>query len=352
MDTPHGEVILPTSDEYPRHSEASTIRLKNGDILLAWSRFQATPDADNGDNMRAHVAGMISKDGGHTWGDEYALVENAAGLNVMSPALRYLPNGNIGMVYSHRDSVTDAHRVFRWSEDEGRTWSEPVRISHGAYKTGCHDRLHVLKSGRLVTALHCTDNFHEHYLYGLVAYSDDMGQTWSMSEKLELPRVHGPRGSSGINEPDVIQRNDGSLLMIIRTKMGTIFRAESHDEGETWQHLRSMEVVAPVSPSRIEPIPNTDDLLLIWNWNHDASQRMGGTRRPLAVGISSDGGNSWPWSKRKIIEDDPAYTYAYPSCMFLDDKVLLTYHISPAEGPSGDIRALKVLHIPLSWIYE
>ena len=352
MSRPQGEVLLASSDDYPRHSEASTIRLKNGDILLAWTRFKATPDADTGDNMYAQIAAMTSKDGGHTWSDERILVDNAAGLNVMSPALRYLPNGHIGMVYSHRDSVSDAHRVFCWSEDEGQTWSDGVRISQGGYKTGCHDRFVVLKSGRLVTPLHCSDNFHEHYLYGLVAYSDDMGKTWSTSDRLELPRVHGERGSSGINEPGVIQRNDGSLLMVIRTKMGTIFRAESHDEGETWQHLRSMEVVAPVSPSRIEPIPNSNDLLLIWNWNHDASQRMGGTRRPLALAISSDGGNSWPWARRKIIEDDPAYTYSYPSCLFLDDSVLLTYDVTPVEGHIGNMRSLKVMHVPLNWLYD
>src|SRR5690606_30479117 len=118
-------------------------------------------------------------------------------------------------------------------------------------------------------------------------------------------------------------------LMVIRTAMGTIFRAESHDEGETWQGLRSMEVVAPVAPSLLQRIPGTDDLLLIWNWHYDWRERLAGTRRPLACAISRDGGDTWPWSARKILEDDPGFTYAYPSCLFVDEWAFITYFVTP-----------------------
>ncbi len=117
MERPKGQIILPSSEEYPRHSEATTVQLNNGDILLAWSKFQVERSPDGrllaGDNARAHIAAMISKDGGHTWGDEYTIVENTAGLNVMSPAIRRMKDGALGMVYSHRDSTTEAQRVFR-----------------------------------------------------------------------------------------------------------------------------------------------------------------------------------------------------------------------------------------------
>ena len=92
---------------------------------------------------------MISKDGGHTWGDEQVAIENTAGLNVMAPAIRRMKNGALAMIYSHRESTTEAHRVFVSSDDEGQTWSEPIKMTHSAYKTGCHDRLTVLESGRL-----------------------------------------------------------------------------------------------------------------------------------------------------------------------------------------------------------
>lgn len=369
MHRPSGQILFPSTPEFPRHSEASAIQLKNGEILLVWSKFTGrgdnatahvagvTGDRDQlfrtyieGDNNRAQIAAAVSEDRGESWQHERVIVENTAGLNVMSPALARLPDGGIGLVYSHRESTTEASRLFRRSDDEGQSWSAPIRITHDGYKTGCHDRFLVLNSGRLIVPLHCTDDWHLHHLHVRVARSDDNGQSWQLSDAVELPKV-SDSGESGCIEPDVAQRADGSLLMVIRTAMGTIFRAESHDEGETWHSLRSMEVVAPVAPSLLRRIPGTDDLLLIWNWHYNWRERLGGTRRPLACAISTDGGNSWPWSRRKILEDDPAFTYAYPSCLFINDAAYVTYFVTPEDNPGGQ-RSLKAVKLPLSWFYS
>lgn len=355
MERPQRQIILPSTPEYPRHSEATAIQLKNGDILLAWSKFQVETRPDgtlmSGDNAKAHIAGLISHDGGYTWGDEYTLVENTAGLNVMAPAFARLKDGGLGMVYSHRESTTEAHRVFVRSNDEGKTWSAPVRMTHDAYKTGCHDRFNCLESGRLIAPLHCTDDWHAHHLHVRVAYSDDNGQTWTLTDSIELPRVSDSGESGGI-EPGIVQRADGSLLMVIRTAMGTIFRAESHDDGTTWHDLRSMEVVAPVAPSRIERLPNSSDLMLIWNWRWNWKENLAGIRRPLSVAISRDGGDSFPLASRKNIEDSPEYTYAYPSCLMLEDRALVTYSVTDPNNSIGVNRALAVMHIPFAWLYE
>jgi len=354
MSHPTSRIILPATEAIPRHSEASAVQLRNGDLLLAWSKF-----VGRGDNAKGHIAGMSSSDGGHTWHDERVLVENSAGLNVMSPALARLADGGLGLVYSHRESTTEAHRVFRRSDDEGATWSDPVRMTHDGYKTGCHDRLTVLASGRLLAPLHCTDDWHKHHLHVRVAWSDDHGQRWQLGHPIELPKVTDS-GESGCIEPGIVQRADGSLLMVIRTAMGTIFRAESHDEGQTWTGLRSMEVVAPVAPALITRLPHADDLLLIWNWHYDWREPLAGTRRPLACAISHDGGDTWPWAKRKLLEADPALTYAYPSCLFVGDVAFVTYFVTPAEDAPGaalltapsQSRSLKTMHIPLDWFYR
>jgi sialidase-1 len=355
MTRPQRHVILPSTPEFPRHSEATAIQLKNGDILLLWSKFKAETTPDGGliasDNARAHIAGMVSRDGGQTWGDERVVVENTAGLNVMSPALARLQDGSLGLVYSHRESTTEAWRLFRRSTDEGQTWSEPVRMTEGAYKTGCHDRLIVLDSGRILAPLHCTDDWHDHHLHVRVARSDDNGASWTLSDPIELPRVSNS-GESGCIEPDVVQRGDGTVLMTIRTAMGTQFRAESADGGATWTGLRSMEVVSPVAPARLAKLPHSDDLLLIWNWCYDWREPLAGYRRPLAVGLSSDGGNSWPWDRRKILEDDPSASYAYPSCLMLDDRALVTYHITDADAEGRIERSLAVMQIPFAWLYS
>jgi hypothetical protein len=346
---PVGRTILQATTELPRHSEASAVQLADGSLLLLWCEF-----AGPSDNHGSRIAGLTSTDGGQTWGDRRIVVENTAGLNVMSPAVRRLASGDLGIVYSHRDSTKRASRCFVRSGDEGQTWSAPLRLPQvEPYQTGCHDRLTVLEGGRLVAPLHCTEDWDAHHLVVRTAWSDDEGTSWRLSAPLALPRV-SDSGESGCIEPDVAQRADGSLLLAMRTAMGTVFRAESHDGGETWTGLRSMEVVAPVAPSLLRRIPGTDDLLLIWNWHYDWHERLGGTRRPLACAVSQDGGDTWPWARRKILEDDPALTYAYPSCLFLEDVALVTYHVTPepASGPPlRSTRSLRALHLPLAWLY-
>ncbi|NET39617.1 MAG: exo-alpha-sialidase [Cyanothece sp. SIO1E1] len=346
MNTPTSKIILPASDTFTRHSEASMVELKDGTLLLAWSKFKG-----NHDNSKSHIACLLSKDGGHSWGEEKMLIENTAGLNVMSPAIRRLKDGSLGMVYNHRDSIRSARRVFCRSTDEGKSWSEPVIIADGSYITGGHDRLTVLSSGRIIAPLHATEDWDAHYLFVQVARSDDLGKTWELSEPVTVPKVDV--AESGVNEPDVVERADGTLLIVMRSAMGTIFRTESFDQGVTWENLGSLEVTAPVAPCICRRIPESDDLLLVWNWKFDALDSMLGKRKRLSVAISSDGGDSWPLAQRKVIEPGEDGCFSYPSCTFYKDQVILTYYAMDEaidfnfDGP----RSLKLMHFPIEWLY-
>src|SRR5262245_59613637 len=99
IERPVGRTILAATPELPRHSEASAVQLAGGSVLLLWCEF-----AGPSDNHGSHIAALHSTDGGETWGGRRIVVENTAGLNVMSPAIRRLAGGDLGMVYSHRES--------------------------------------------------------------------------------------------------------------------------------------------------------------------------------------------------------------------------------------------------------
>jgi hypothetical protein len=360
-------LLVEASAAYPRNDESSVIALSDGRILVVWSRFHHLNRAEgdtqtfnpasglpgtalNSDNAPSDIAAVESADGGETWSGARVLVSNSAGLNVMNPGLARLGDGGLGLLYNFRESTRLARRMFCRSDDEGRTWSQPVAVTQDGYQTGCNDRLTVLSSGRLLTALHITEDWHSHFLYTRVARSDDHGTSWTLSAPIRLPRVDGA-GESGAWEGDLTERADGSVLLVLRTAMGTLFRAESHDSGETWHGLRSLEVVSPVAPGIVRRIPGTDRLLLIWNWHYDIREPMSGIRRPLARALSVDGGDSFPSPYRRIIEDDPAYTYAYPSCTFINHEVWITYYVASASDPFG-ARSLKLMRLPLKSLIE
>ena len=126
-------VVLPPTREKPRRQEASAVELADGGLLLLWSEFDGRSD-----NARATIMGMVSPDRGGTWGEMRTAVENPAGLNVMSPAVRRRADGGLGMVYSHREATSDASRMFVRSDDEGLTWSPEPAVRGG--------ELHEVKS--------------------------------------------------------------------------------------------------------------------------------------------------------------------------------------------------------------
>ena len=64
-------------------------------------------------------------------------------------------------------------------------------------------------------------------------YSDDEGETWQESRtKMDAP-------SRGAEEPAVIERRDGSLLAILRTTVGKLYRGWSTDAGENVERDRA-----------------------------------------------------------------------------------------------------------------
>ena len=344
---PSSIVILPADKVFTRHSEASIVELKDQTLLMAWSKFFG-----NHDNSKSHIAARISEDGGHSWTNERILVPNDAGLNVMSPGLRRLGDGSLGLIYSFRESKKKARRLFRRSFDDGKTWTPSINITEDGYQTGAHDRLTVLSTGRIIAPLHCTQDWDEHYLYIKVARSDDLGRTWKLSDSVTLPKLDV--AESGAQEPDVVERTDGSLLMIMRTATGSIYRAESFDQGVHWIKLKSTDIIAPIAPSIIRRIPNSEDLMLIWNWVYDPTDPMLGRRKQLACAISKDGGDSWPMEYRKILEQGDEDCFSYPSCTFYKSQALLTYYVMEEgvefnfDGP----RSLKLMRFPISWLYS
>ncbi len=356
-----GQWLGPVTAQFPRNGEGSTIRLKDGRLLHAFSRHSRSPEG-NVDLWPGVIVFVYSSDNAKTWTQPEIVFRNPGGLTAMQPSFVRLPDGGLGVTYSLIDSFTSARKVFRFSNDEGKSWSEEKVISPpGGYWTGAHDRLIAIPGGRILAQLHTKLSAKPERLATRIAYSDDSGRTWSFSpQTLTVPKVipgssAEKLGRSGLHEASIAERADGSLLMLGRTMAGRIYRSISTDRGITWSNPEPTELPSGAAPARVERIPGTSDLLVVWNsCCLDKDNAQLGERITLSSAISSDGGFHWKW--RRTIADivpgqGPARHWVdYPAVTIDGGTVYLSYRLVLLDGPRT-LMQNYMAPLPLSWFY-
>lgn len=336
---PYSLVVCPATPEHPRNGEADMIRLSNGDLLLAYGRW----NSGQSDFDTAEVWCKTSSDGGKTWGNDRVLVRNEGKLTTFSVSLLRLKNGEILMAYLTKNSNEDCTIFFRKSTDECRTWSRRIKFripaEYSGYTGMNNNRVIQLANGRILGG--AWDGWAKgHPMLGFAIYSDDNGATWHKSGDVDI-RAIDPSNKQGTQEPAVVELKDGRVLMLIRNSLGCIARSYSTDHGQTWSKPELIkELEAPLSPASITRLPQTGDLLLIWNRNKAA-------RRPLNSAISKDDGKTW--ANIRVIDDGdgrPWPGFAYTSITPVGDNVLITYWRDEPAGVS-----LKLKSIDHRWFY-
>lgn len=327
-------LTLPARPGNPRNSEGSFVTLSDGRILYAWSRYTGE---NWGDHCSADIAGCCSNDGGHTWGPHQILVPNEGRCNVMSVTLLRLQDGRIALFYLQKNSVRDCRLRLRFSADEAQTWSDPVLCQPGpGYFVTNNDRVVQLRCGRLLVAA----GYHRALSPGAAIdggitmfseacffWSDDAGATWREgSQRLRI----AAEIESGLQEPGVIERSDGSLYGWARTTDGWQWEFESRDRGETWSPPRRSCFAAPCSPLSLKTIAPGPRWLTVWNDpavpvtpETAFAKNSSWGRTPLALATSRDEGRTW--SKPVLLEDDPERGFCYIAIHPVGDAVLLAY---------------------------
>ena len=335
---PETTVVAPATDAYPRNSEGDIAVLRDGRLLLVWTRFYG----GGADDAAAEIAGRLSEDQGRTWSEPFVVQRNDADRNVMSASLLRAGNGDLLLFYLRKNSWSDLKAVVRRSRDEGQSWGAETVVTRrtAGYHVMNNARVVRLTSGRLLAPVASSvEALGERAHYLSVCYlSDDDGLTWRRG------RGEADVEKRGAMEPGVVELRDGRLLMIIRTQLGTIHRSYSSDGGDTWSAPEASGVQAPEAPATIARIPSTGDLLLVWNNSMNLPAPLGGRRTPLTTAVSRDEGQTWGCVRD--LETEPEHGYAYTSVTFLDQVALLSYWDRDPSGVS-----LLVTRVPLSWLY-
>lgn len=368
-----------------RNSEGSFITLRDGRLLFTYTKYITDASDDHAPSV---IAARLSDDGGRTWTrEDRVLVERGDAQNVMSTSLLRLQSGRIILQYSRKEKssrgILRCTPWLRWSDDELKTLSEPLRLTpNEGYNVVNNDRMVQLSSGRLVLPVgnhrmrlpageqsaNPSGPIVKHSAASLIHYllSDDGGDNWYESKTNYYCCF--PDGT-GLQEPGVIELKDGRLWSWSRTgwkggeRCGHQWQSFSDDGGHGWSTPEPSQFVSPLSPLSMKRIPDTGDLLAVWN-DHSgrfptpyyeqqhtftAGQQWGARRTPLVCAISRDEGETW--QHHQFLDDEPDHGYCYTAIHFVDDAVLLAYCAGNART-SIVLDRTRIRRIPTKELYS
>ncbi len=325
---------------FRRHSEGDIIKLKDGRLMLMWSRMMGS----NSDDAKSHICRRYSSDDGKTWTDDEEVFPTPDGAkNVMCVSLLRLRNGKILLAFLVKTSDKDCRPVCYHSLDEGRTWRKlgfVVSDAYCAYYVFNNARVVQLRSGRLLYAgsSHggrfgpCITNW----------LSDDEGVSWRPARNHITAKK--PNGSSlRMEEPGSVQLSDGRVMTYFRTDADWQYAAYSSDDGETWGPAAPTSLRSPRSPATLERLGD-GRIAAVWNDHESYPQyRFGypyhnGQRAPMTLGFSSDDGRTW--TDRVDLETEG--WNCYPFLREYDGKLFIGYCIG------GGMRTMRVMSVTLS----
>jgi hypothetical protein len=233
------------------------------------------------------------------------------------------------------------------SEDDGLTWDTPVEITPHVKKedwtwyatgpgVGIQLRLGERKGRLVIPCDHKTRGDGVGY-YSHIIYSDDHGATWKLGGVTE----------DGVNECQVIERRDGSLLLNMRRSKDNpvVHRAiaTSQDAGSRWSKLSyDSALIAPrcqASLVRYTPPDGPGEPFVLFSNPADTKQRI-----RMTVRLSKDDGRTWAGSV--VLHEGPS---AY-SCLAVlpDERVGCLYE----RGERNPYEAIFFARFPLRSVVE
>jgi hypothetical protein len=148
-----------------------------------------------------------------------------------------------------------------------------------------------------------------------------------------------------VQEPGVVELKDGRIMMFIRSSCGSQMVSHSSDGGETWTKSQPSDMLSPLSPASIKRLPQTGDLLLVWNNHRDIPPFLAGKRAPLSMAVSKDDGKTWTLVKTLEGNLDKGW-YCYIAIHFVGDDILLGYCAMDGLAHS------RITKVPVSWLYR
>lgn len=251
-----------------------------------WATWYAgvTPNED-GNN---YVVVSTSGDGGDTWQEVLVIDPDAGGpVRAFDPEIWLAPDGRLFVFWAQGVGDNDDARVKAavkggvWCVTTDTPnlprpkWSAPRRLTDGVMM--CKPL--ALSTGEWVLPA-STWRLDDHSARMVV--STDRGATWSLRGA-----CHVPLADRGHDEHMFIERRDGSLWLLARTRYG-IGESVSTDRGRTWPELKASAIPHPTARFFITRL-GSGNLLLVKH----GSMAARSSRSHLTAFLSRDEGRTW-----------------------------------------------------------
>jgi len=276
------QFIFEPDSRYPMNHASTVVETERGDLLAAWYSGSAEKAED--------VAIFASRRprGSESW-SEPAVIADTPNHSEGNPVLWLDPNGSLWLFYvtMYGYSWNDCKIKYKISEDHGRTWGEEVVLRD---ELGWMTRNSpvVLPDGVVLLPVYDEVRWHS-----MVILTSDGFKSWKAYGDLSSP--------DGAIQPTVIIRDDGSLLMYMRTGGGRIWMSESRDGGRTWSPGRPTSLRNPNAAVCLLKL-ESGDVALAYNDSESG-------RSPLNIALSANDGSSWRF--RRVLESGKG-SFAYP----------------------------------------
>ena len=345
----------------PRNSEGTFIRNKSGEILYAYSRFSGT---DWHDDQPCDIALIRSYDEGETWSEPEIIVSAQMfdATNVMSVSSVTQTNGNIAFYYVIKEKGNhDLLGIVNIGISLGRA----ILLDNGSFKVerckvNCengyyvinNDRLIRLKDGRLVFPIARKIRGTE-YAINIFVSEDDGDSFTPYSPWIYMPT--NLKSKTGLQEPGLIELNDGKIYMWARTDMAYQYECYSNDGLKSFTAPVPSEFTSPLAPMEIERSPE-NILFAVYNpiplYNgreeYYSNVTLGG-RNPIIVRKSINDGKTW--GVCNIIEANENRGFCYPALFFTKDESLLIAYCRGGSDDGCGLNRLGIRKIRLSDIH-
>ena len=276
-------------------------RTRNGRLWVTWT--------GGGDNENAYALCAWSDNEGKIWTHPKFIIPNTLSAHgfkksICCSVMWNDPLGRMWWIFDYRMGSFDGYSGTWYSicknpDDESPVWSVPKRIWHGVSL----NRPQVLSDGTWIMGISL---WPRHRIYGFP------GQTWAYDKydgdyarEIDAERkcwifASADRGRTWVrrggavaeqrefDEPSILERKDGSLLMYLRTYYG-LAQTESFDQGWTWTEPKPAPICHPPARLWLTRLRSGRVLMV----RHDRKEGDPPQRDNLTAWLSDDDGKSW-----------------------------------------------------------